>query len=242
MPWRQTGYLRLAPSLTWQCSPQVERVLDEAPAGGRIVDLGAGGRTLRADCLRVDVHPQPDVDLVADAHHLPFADGTFALALGTGLLEHVADDRRVLREMARVLAPRGRAHVELPFLQQHHRDGIDVRRLSVEGLEREIARAGLTVETAGFHIGPSVTVATLLAHYAALWFEGRGPLSRAMSAGVFLAASFVLYPLKYLDAFLRRKPDAQRLAFGVYCTARKPAGAAGGVAWGSPEGGWRATG
>lgn len=241
MPWRQTGYLRFAPNLTWQCSPQVERVLGEAPPGRRIADIGAGGRTLRADCLRVDFRPNADVDLVADAHQLPFADGTFALVLGTGLLEHVADDRRVLGEMTRVLSPRGRAHVELPFLQQHHRDGIDVRRLSVEGLEREMARAGLVVESAGFHIGPSVTVATLLAHYAALWFEGRGPLSRALSAGVFLAASSVLYPLKYLDAFLRRKPDAQRLAFGVYCTARKPEPVAGGVASASPESGRRAT-
>ena len=221
MPWRQTNYLRYFPSLTWQCSPQLDRVLATVRRGGRLVDLGAGGRSVREDCLRVDFVPYPGTHLVADVHRLPFPDDALDAALATGLLEHVDDDRRVLAEMFRVLRAGGTAHVELPFLQQHHRDPIDVRRMSVEGLEREMTRAGLEVERSGFHIGPTVTMVTLLTHYATLWFEGRGLVARVVSTGVFFASSVLLYPLKFLDALLRRKPNAQRLAFGVYCTARK---------------------
>ena len=221
MPWRPNSYLRFVPSLTWQCSPQIERVIADVPAEGRLMDLGAGGRSIREDCLRVDLAPLPGTDLVADGHLLPFADGTFDLVLATGLLEHVDDERLVLREVARVLRHGGRAHVELPFLQQHHRDPVDMRRLSVEGLEREVARAGLAVERADFHIGPTVTLITILTHYAALWFNGHGLLARSVSTLVFFGASVALFPFKYLDALLRHKRNAQALAFGVYCTARK---------------------
>jgi hypothetical protein len=72
------------------------------------------------------------------------------------------------------------------------------------------------------HIGPSVTVLTLLAYWLAMFFEGPTKVHKLASNGVFLAASVVFWPFKYLDYWLIRKPSAHRLAFGVYCTARKP--------------------
>jgi hypothetical protein len=35
----------------------------------------------------------------------------------------------------------------------------------------------------------------------------------------------LLWPAKFLDVFLVNKRSAHRLAFGVYCTARKSGGA-----------------
>lgn len=46
-----------------------------------------------------------------DAHELPFADGSFDVVYCRYVLEHVADPAQVLREMRRVLRPRGRAFV-----------------------------------------------------------------------------------------------------------------------------------
>lgn len=45
---------------------------------------------------------------------LPFADGTFDVVFSHEVLEHVADDRACLREMARVTRPRGRILVFVP--------------------------------------------------------------------------------------------------------------------------------
>lgn len=48
----------------------------------------------------------------ADAHALPFEDGSFDLAYCRYLLEHVSDPRQVLREMRRVLKPGGKVFVQ----------------------------------------------------------------------------------------------------------------------------------
>ncbi len=62
---------------------------------------------------------------------LPFADGAFDLAVALDVLEHVADDRRALGELARVVAAGGRLLVTVPqyawlwgehdVLAHHHR-------------------------------------------------------------------------------------------------------------------------
>ncbi|HEX5757897.1 MAG TPA: class I SAM-dependent methyltransferase [Thermoanaerobaculia bacterium] len=223
MPWVDESYLRYFPPLTWQSNPQIESVLKLAPNGAPILDLGAGGRQISPRTLCVDFLPLPHTDVVADVQRLPIRDGSVGLIFATGLLEHVEDERAVLDEIARTLRPRGVAHVELPFLQQYHENPIDCRRLTVDGLERLMQRVGLETVKSGFHIGPTVTLLTLLAYYGAMLFEGRSRLSRILSTGVFLLLSALFFPFKYLDRTLRHKRSAHRLAFGVFCTSRKPA-------------------
>jgi SAM-dependent methyltransferase len=221
LPWNEESYLRFFPTLTWQSDPQVASVVRRVPPGARVVDLGAGGRRITPGTVCVDFHPWAGTDLVADVQRLPLRDESVDVVFATGLLEHVEDDRAVISEMARVLRKGGLAHVELPFLQQYHDDPIDCRRFTVSGLAREMERAGLQTVKSGFHIGPTVTMITLFAYYAALLFEGKSLAARAVSTGAFLAASTVLYPFKFLDRWLLRKRSAHRLAFGVYCTARR---------------------
>lgn len=229
MPWNEESYLRFFPTLTWQSDPQVEAVLKQVPAGSRIVDLGAGGRLIAPGVLCVDFIPFAHTGLVADVQRLPFRDGSVDLVFATGLLEHVEDDKALLSEIARILRPGGIAHIELPFLQQYHEDPIDCRRLTIPGLEREMKRYGLETVKAGFHIGPTVTILTLLTYYVALLFEGRSRAARAVSTGVFFLLSALFYPFKYLDRFLKNKRSAHRLAYGVFCTSRKTTPASAGA-------------
>ncbi|MEA2690736.1 MAG: hypothetical protein QOJ16_123 [Acidobacteriota bacterium] len=221
MPWGTDEHLRFFPNMTWQSNPQIEAVRAMVPEDARVVDLGAGGRRITPRTICVDMVPLPNVNLVADVERLPFRDGSIDLLFATGLLEHVEDDRRVLSEAARILKPGGIVHVELPFLQQYHEDPIDCRRFTAPGLARELQRVGLSTVRSGFHIGPTVTIITLLSYYWALVFEGKNRLGRAMSTLVFLISSGLLAPLKYLDRFLIGRRSAHRLAFGVYCTSRK---------------------
>jgi SAM-dependent methyltransferase len=223
LPWQKWSYLQYFPRLTWQSDPQIESVLRLIPPGARILDLGAGGRRISPDTVCVDFLPFIDTDLAADVQRLPVRDGVVDLVVGTGLLEHVEDDRAVLREIFRVLRPGGLVHIELPFLEMYHEDPIDCRRFTVAGLERELRRVGLEPVKSGPHIGPTVTMITLATYYVSLWFEGQSRAAKAMAAGVFLACSVMLWPLKFLDALLIHKKNAHRLAMGVFCTARKPA-------------------
>jgi ubiquinone/menaquinone biosynthesis C-methylase UbiE len=95
------------------------------PHGARVLEVGSGLGILAADVAAIDDgievvgveastaqiaaavrHPRLRY-LQGDAHHLEFPDGTFDLVYGRYILEHVADPLQVIREMRRVVAPRG---------------------------------------------------------------------------------------------------------------------------------------
>lgn len=221
MPFGPRGIYRLIPRLTWQSDERVSRVLALAPAGARVVDLGAGGRRITPGTIAIDFVADGNTNVVGDVQRLPLADASVDLVYATGLLEHVVDERAVLAEIRRILRPGGLAHVEVPFLEQYHEDPIDVRRLTAPGLELALRTAGFDPVASGAHIGPTVTLLNTVARWWALWFEGENRVAKTASFGCFALLSLVFWPLKFLDAVLIKKPGAHRLALGVYATARK---------------------
>ena len=66
--------------------------------------------------VTADVEPGR-ADVAADIEALPFADDSFDAILCVHVLEHVADDRAALRELRRVLRPRGWAVIQVPILR-----------------------------------------------------------------------------------------------------------------------------
>jgi SAM-dependent methyltransferase len=218
MPFGPRGVYRLVPRLTWQVREQVAAVLARAGPGARVVDLGAGGRRISPDTIAVDFVRDASTDVVADVQRLPFRDASLDLVYATGLLEHVLDERAVIAEMARVLRPGGRAHVEVPFLEQYHEDPIDCRRMTVQGLELAMQAAGFETEAKGAHIGPTSALLDLWVRWCALWLDGESRPARAASFGLFWLLSALAWPFRFLDALLIRKKGAHRIAMGVYCT------------------------
>lgn len=57
----------------------------------------------------------PLAEYSVDIHELPFPDASFDALLCSHVLEHVDDDRRAMRELRRVLRPRGWAIVMVPL-------------------------------------------------------------------------------------------------------------------------------
>ena len=55
--------------------------------------------------------------------------------------------------------------------------------------------------------------------YAKLWFK-----RRALKRAVHFALGWLLFPLRYLDALLLRKPDAGQIGNHCYVWARKKNG------------------
>ncbi|HKF77347.1 MAG TPA: methyltransferase domain-containing protein [Candidatus Dormibacteraeota bacterium] len=93
----------------------------------------------------------------ADALALPFPDRSFDHVIAAEVLEHIADDRAAMREIARVLRPGGTAAVSVPrWLPErvcwalsdpyHNRPGGHVRIYRGHELRRRLAEAGLRVE------------------------------------------------------------------------------------------------
>jgi SAM-dependent methyltransferase len=82
----------------------------------------------------VDFEPGADVDVVADAHALPFEAGSFNLALCCSTLEHVRRPWLVAAELARVLRPGGLLYVQTHQTFPVHGYPQDFYRFSREAL------------------------------------------------------------------------------------------------------------
>lgn len=109
---------------TYDCAGMGIASIDAALAsGGAILELGAG----------LDVHDAPNVvktdaymyagarlDLVADAHALPFADASFDFVFSLAVFEHLHSPWIAAQEIARVLRPGGKAYTLCAFLQPLH--------------------------------------------------------------------------------------------------------------------------
>lgn len=218
-----SGLPRIMPNLTRHCRPGLaEAAVARWPAPAVVLDMGAGGRKIAPHVVAVDFAALPGTDVVSDVCATPFPDNHADLIIATGLIEHLEDDLAFLREALRVLKPGGEIHVEIPFLQQYHDDPIDVRRYTVDGLARVMRAQGFEPLAQDFHIGPGVALATLNAYYWGMVFEGESRAAKILSNGAFFVASVLGWPLTRLDRWLMRKRSAHRLAFGVYCAARKP--------------------
>jgi SAM-dependent methyltransferase len=87
------------------------RRLEAACPPGRLLDIGGGSahfKDYRPDVVSLDIVHFPGIDVVADAHHLPFSDSAFAGVVMLDVLHHLQRPLVFLREAARVLAPGGR--------------------------------------------------------------------------------------------------------------------------------------
>jgi SAM-dependent methyltransferase len=150
------------------------RMLPSAPAENVLeVGYGAGAVLLAIAPIAKTLH---GIDLDADpvpvmrtlegrGHHakltqgsvyeLPYEDGAFDLVVSFSVFEHLYEFDRALREVGRVLAPRGRFLLGMPAVNRMMEWGF--RAIGFKGIEdhhvttpqsvaREFGRAGFTVE------------------------------------------------------------------------------------------------
>lgn len=189
------------------------RIVDEYKPGSAILEVGSGTRRLRRDVINLEIDRFENVDIVANGARLPFLDDTFDLVISQAVLEHVPNPREVVVEMIRVLKPGGRMYVEIPFLQGFHADPHDYQRYTLSGLD--VLLAPLRRLDSGVAVGPSSVLAWVLREYFQLWAP------RALRAPVAVAGAWLTTPIKYLDRFVANRPDAHRIAAGLYFIGQK---------------------
>lgn len=80
-----------------------------------------------------DVYESIHVDLIADAHSIPFKDSSFDLVIIQAVLEHVMYPHKVADECYRVIKLDGYIYAETPFLQHVHEGAYDFTRFTLMG-------------------------------------------------------------------------------------------------------------
>jgi SAM-dependent methyltransferase len=187
----------------------------DAPLGRWNLYIGGAGCKVEG-YINLDLFCLPGVDVAADAEQLPFPPGVFQRVECDAVLEHVRRPERVMREIERVLAPGGFAHLVTPFCHPFHEYPKDYRRFTLDGL-KEIA-GGLEVVAEGWRTGPTATLLVFGLEYVKLLLPWRA--WRVLAHGVL---GWVLSPLRYLDLWLLRTKRAGQIGNHCYLWLRKPA-------------------
>jgi SAM-dependent methyltransferase len=95
-----------------------------------------------AEVIRLDFEPIYELDVVADAQVLPFADASIDRISADSVLEHLAHPHHVIRECHRVLRPGGVMRLATPWTFHLHGYPDDYLRYSPSFYERACREAG----------------------------------------------------------------------------------------------------
>ena len=160
--------------------------------------IGDGSEALykRADVdvIAFDVYRTEYVQLVADAHRIPLADGSVDGVWIQAVLEHVVEPQQVASEMHRVLRDGGLIYAETPFMQQVHEGRFDFQRFTESG-HRWLFRKFDLVDS-GVVWGPGWTLQWSIRYF----FWG---LTRSRTLGIVLSAPFMF--LRLFDRLMPRE-------------------------------------
>ena len=86
-----------------------------------VLHIGAGATALRyPNCVEFEHKIFQHTDVVGDAHHLPFRDGTFDRVFAFNVFEHLREPKIAAAEIRRVLKPGGSVTIHTAFLQAVH--------------------------------------------------------------------------------------------------------------------------
>lgn len=165
-------------------------------ASGLVLDVGcadkSAGRAVSKDCCYIGLDYYKTVqewyqtrpDLFGDAHRLPLGSMSTDTVLLLDVMEHLRSPDEALAEIIRVLKPRGKLILQVPFLYPIHDAPLDFQRWTRHGLETLLQRYGFKIIEHKC-LGRSLESATLLLNLALSkailnWIARRHPAALAV--------------------------------------------------------------
>jgi SAM-dependent methyltransferase len=145
------------------------QLLESCPQGA-ILDIGGGTAHIkesRPDVISADILSFPGIDVVADAHRLPFLSGYFAGVVMLDVLHHLERPIEFLQEASRVLQPGGRLAMIEPamttlarmFYKRFHEEPVDMNADAFASVainpDRDPFDANQAIPTLLFATGPA---------------------------------------------------------------------------------------
>lgn len=173
---------------------EIKRLISECKEDEKILNIGAKNIKFTKNTINLDLCSYGNVNVIGDAHELPFQDGAFSLVIITGLLEIVKNPQKVCREIYRVLKKGGKVMATVPFMQPYHPDPTDCQRFTIEGVR------GLFVKFKTIRLGNTRGIFSMFAWFfrdflAVLFSFNNVTLWKVWN----IIFGWLLSPLKYLD-------------------------------------------
>jgi SAM-dependent methyltransferase len=162
------------------------------------------------------VAPFQNVEVVADAHQLPYADNCVDAIFCEAVIEHLRQPTLAAEEMFRVLKPGGEAFIATPFLQAYHGYPHHYQNFTLTGHEQLFATQGFTIHESGCCVGPVYTMFNLTSKFLRYF------LPTVIAVPLLVVWNLLSLFLRPLDKILNEHPNAHMLASTTYLVAKKP--------------------
>lgn len=117
-------------------------IIQRIPKNGRILDLACGNSPFQSELIErigCDYVPGNGVDVIADAHSLPFKSSSFDTLICLEALEHFHSPAQSVKEISRVLRSEGTLIMTIPFCYPVHEAPYDFQRFTAYGLKKLIS-------------------------------------------------------------------------------------------------------
>jgi SAM-dependent methyltransferase len=188
-------------------------LFDQQPANSLNLSIGGGPQRHHPSLSNLNIGPFPNVDIVADAHRLPYGAQSVDAIHCDAVLEHLLDPIQAVREMHRVLKLSGKVYAVTPFLQGFHGYPGHYQNYTLEGHCHLFTSNGFSILDRGTCVGPTYTMASLMSTFLHEYFPG-GKIIKYLW-GVFAIT------LRPLDILINPKPNSHFLASTTYLVAGK---------------------
>jgi SAM-dependent methyltransferase len=179
-----------------------------------VVSIGGGPARDRKTIVNLNIDTYPNVEIVGDAHHLPFKDNSVDGVVINAVLEHLEHPQIAVNEIFRVLKKGGYVLAETPFLQHYHGYPFHFQTYTLTG--HNFLFRQFTILQSGAVGGPFGTAATLLSNIPEDLIT-----NKYIRKLVLYVLGICLLPMRMLDIFFKNNPNIFKITTGVYLFAQK---------------------
>jgi len=179
------------------------------------LSVGGGPGRSHPKLVNLNIGPFPNVEVVGDAHLLPYAtESVDAIFLGA-VLEHLHSPDVAVKEIYRVLKKEGMLFADTPFLQEYHGYPHHYQNYTLTGHRYLFETNKFEILESGVSVGPIYTLVHLSLMFVRSYLPSyaRWPLNKMATILGALILPFDKYIMKSENAYL--------LASGTYVVAKK---------------------
>lgn len=218
--WRTLSKLRSPSPNNYRLErKRLAALFKDLPGDSRVVEVGGSlTREMGLPSVTINLLNDGRTEILGSIANLPLNDGVADLAVCNRVLEHVEDPWLACRELERIVKPGGLVFCIVPFMSPYHRLPIDHIRFGRDSMARFFENCD-QVESSAFE-GPAFAMAWNGAEYAATFMPGTAS-SRLWYLMVRELAYWMLTPLRWLDPWFRRHPEAHKSSQSILYIGRK---------------------
>ena len=123
-----------------------------------VIEIGSGSQDQRgrfrcqlARWYSIDILRNKKPTIIGNGENLPIKTNSAATLIALEILEHVENPDRFIKEMHRVLKPKSRLYLSMPFLYRYHAAPFDYQRYTESKLRKLFQESGFIIDSIECH-------------------------------------------------------------------------------------------